>query len=387
MMVTGSRTPSSVETKTVKVPLFGVEAENRSLRAEISAALERVLASGKFILGPEGAELERELAAFVGAAHGLGVASGTDALVVALRALGVGPGDEVITTPFTFGATGGAIALCGARPVFADIDPATFNLRPEAVRAVLTSRTRAILAVHLFGLPADMDALLAIGRDAGVPVVEDAAQAIGATIGKRGVGSIGAVGCFSFYPTKNLGGIGDGGFLTTNDAALAARMKLLREHGSPKRYHYAEIGTNSRLDELQAAALRVKLKRLPEWTEKRRAHARAYGEALRGLEPALVTPAWPTGVGPVFHLYVVRVPDNRAAAAALDERGVSCGLYYPEPLHLQPAYASLGYRKGDLPEAERACREALSLPMSPFLTDAEREAVIAAVRDVAGRKS
>lgn len=366
-----------------RVPLFGVEAENRSLRAEIAAALERVLASGKFILGPEGAEFEKELASYVGSPFGLGVASGTDALVVALRALGVGPGDEVISTPFTFGATAGAIALCGARPVFADVDPRTFNLAPEAVRSEITSRTRAILAVHLFGLPADMDALMAIGADSGIPVVEDAAQAIGATIGGRRAGSIGAAGCFSFYPTKNLGGIGDGGFLTTGDAALAARMKLLREHGSPKRYHYAEIGTNSRLDELQAAALRVKLKRLPEWTEKRREHARFYGAALSGL-PSLSIPFVPEGVEPAWHLYVVRVPDNRAAAAALEERGIACGLYYPEPLHLQPAYAKLGYRKGDLPEAERACREALSIPMSPFLADADRDAVVAAVKDAAG---
>jgi dTDP-4-amino-4,6-dideoxygalactose transaminase len=365
----------------MKVPLFGVERENRSLHAEISAALERVLASGRFILGPEGAEFERELALFIGAPFGLGVASGTDALVIALRALGVGPGDEVVTTPFTFGATAGAVALTGARPVFADIDPATFNLSPEAVRAEITSRTRAILAVHLFGQPADMDALMAIGRDANVPVVEDAAQAIGAAASGRGVGSIGAVGTFSFYPTKNLGGIGDGGFISTCDPKLAARIKLLREHGSPRRYHYAEIGTNSRLDELQAAALRVKLKRLPEWTEKRRWHARFYGEALAGL-PSLETPRVPPGMDPAWHLYVVRVKDNRAVAEALESRGISCGLYYPEPLHLQPAYAHLGYRKGDLPEAERACREALSLPMSPFLTDEERDAVVAAVRDV-----
>jgi dTDP-4-amino-4,6-dideoxygalactose transaminase len=227
-----------------------------------------------------------------------------------------------------------------------------------------------------------MDALLAIGRDAGVPVIEDAAQAIGATLSGRPAGSMGALGCFSFYPTKNLGAIGDGGLVTTSDPALAARVKLLREHGSPRRYHYAEVGTNSRLDEIQAAALRVKLKRLPGWTEKRRGLARAYGEALAGVE-GVVTPHVPEGALPAWHLYVVRVKDARAFAAAMEARGVACGLYYPEPLHLQPAYAHLGYRAGDLPEAERACAEALSLPMSAFVSDDERDAVVAAVREVA----
>ncbi len=366
-----------------RVPLFSVEEENRAVAPEIEAAVRRVLASGKFILGSEGAALERELSGFTGARHGLGVASGTDALVLALKALGVGPDDEVVTTPFTFGATAGAIALCGAVPAFADIDPATFNLAPEAVRRRIGRRTKAILAVHLFGQPCDMDALLAIGRDAGVPVLEDAAQAIGARHRGRGAGSIGEAGCFSFYPTKNLGGIGDGGFLTTNDDALYARMKLLREHGSPRRYHYALVGTNSRLDEIQAAALRVKLKRLPAWTEKRRGHARAYSAALSGWE-GLVPPAVPEGLEPVWHLYVVRVRDNRAVAAALDERGIGAGIYYPEPLHLQPAYGRLGHREGDFPEAERACREALSIPVHPFLDDSGRERVISALREILG---
>jgi dTDP-4-amino-4,6-dideoxygalactose transaminase len=363
------------------VPALDLGALHEPLAAELEAAARRVLASGSFILGAEVAAFEREAAAAFGAAHAVGVSSGTDALLVILTAAGVGPGDEVVTTPFSFFATAGAIARVGARPVFADVDVETLNLDGEAACARLGPRTRAVLVVHLFGRVAFDARLTAACADAGVALLEDAAQAAGAYAvtggARRPVGSLGRAAALSFFPSKNLGACGDAGLVLTGDAALAERARSLRSHGARGKHHHVEIGGNFRLDEIQAAFLRAKLPHLPRWNERRRAIAARYRAALDGL-PLALPPADP---GCVWHQFVVRVPGRRDQLAAhLGARGVATAIYYPRPLHLQPALAWLGHRPGDFPRAEQAAREVLALPMHAQLTDEAVDRVSDAVR-------
>ena len=363
------------------VPFVDFKAHVAALRAELDEAVARVLESGWFILGPEGEAFERELAAALGAREAVAVANGTDALALALRALGVGPGDEVVTTSISAAFTGLAVRMAGARPVFADVDPRTLTLDPEAVARALTPHTRAIVPVHLYGHPADMDPILALARERGLAVLEDACQAHGALYRGRPVGTLageGGVGAFSFYPTKNLGGLGDGGAVLVNDPGLAARLRQLRNGGQSDRYRHEVAGVNSRLDELQAALLRVGLRHLPAWTERRRALAAFYARELdgAGVEVLREQPY----ARAVFHLFVVRHSRRDALVAALAERGVGTLIHYPIPLHLQPAFASLGGRPGDRPVAEAASAEILSLPLYPELTDEQARRVVEAVR-------
>ena len=354
----------------MRVPTLDLRAQHARIRGEIEAALARVFESQRFILGPEVAAFERELATYCGAGHAVGLSSGTDALLAALMALGVGPGDDVVTSPYSFFATAGAIWRLGARPVFADIDPATFNLDPEATRRALTPRTRAVIVVHLFGQCAELPEL------GDIPIVEDAAQAIGARLGDRRAGALGRIGCFSFFPSKNLGGAGDGGAVTTDDPALAERVRALRSHGAIVKYHHELVGGNFRLDELQAAVLRVKLRHLDRWIEERRAHAAAYRAdlgRLRGVTPPAERH---------FHTYnqlVVRAARRDALAEHLRRREIETAIYYPRPLHLQPCFAGLDLPAGRFPVAEAASRETLALPIFPELTVEARQAVCAAV--------
>jgi dTDP-4-amino-4,6-dideoxygalactose transaminase len=363
------------------VPFGDMKAHVSALRPELEKAVGRVLDSGWFILGPEGEAFEKELAAFVGAQHAVGVANGTEAIQLVLEALGVGPGDEVVTAPLTAAFTGLAVMRCGARPVFADLDPQTLNVSPEAVARVVTKRTKALLPVHLYGHPVDLDPLLAIAKGRGIPLVEDACQAIGARYKGRTVGTISGVGALSFYPTKNLGALGDGGAVVVDDAELAARLRRLRNGGQENRYRHLEAGINSRLDEIQAAILRVGLGRLDAWTERRRILAARYLSELEGAGVGL--PYEQPYARAVYHLFVVRHPRRDALAAALAERGIGTLIHYPFPLHLQEAFASSGGRPGDFPVAERAAEEILSLPLYPSMTDAQAEAVVAAVRECA----
>ena len=362
------------------VPQLDLAAQYAAISGEIRAAIERVLASQQFILGREGAALEADLARLCGVAYGVGVASGTDALILALRACGVQAGDEVMLPPFTFVATGSAVSALGAKPVFVDIVPGTFNLDPAELERRVTPRTRAIIAVHLYGLAADMDAILAFARERKLPVIEDAAQAIGANYKGRPVGALGDVACLSFYPTKNLGAYGDAGMAVTNSEAIAARLRTLRNHGQTGKYVSNEPGLNSRLDEMQAAILRVKLGHLAEWQRARQERAGEYGKQLADV-PGLTTPAVPAGYEHVFHQYTIRVAGRRDALQQfLAERKIGSTVYYPVPLHLQPIYAALGHKVGDFPESERAAREALSLPMYPELRSEQMASVVAAIR-------
>lgn len=362
----------------MQIPLIDLHAQYIELKKEISEAMERVLESGVYIGGPEVEALEREIAAFTGARFAISVANGTDALTLALEAAGIGAGDEVITTAFTFFATAEAIVRCGAVPVFADIDPDTFNLSPEEVEAKVTARTKAILPVHIFGQPADMDALQEIAERHNLLIIEDACQAIGAYYKGRPVGSIGDVGCISFFPTKNLGGYGDGGIVVTNNEELADRIRLLCHHGSRKKYYHEAVGYNSRLDSLQAAVLRVKLAKLAEWNNKRREAAVYYDEQLRGLP--LSPPAVSRDVRHVYHLYVTLSKDRNRLALELKRHGISTGHYYPCPLHLQQALSHLGYKRGDLKVTELVCSRSFSLPMSPHLTKEQQDYIIDKLR-------
>ncbi|MEM1414056.1 MAG: DegT/DnrJ/EryC1/StrS family aminotransferase [Myxococcota bacterium] len=359
---------------TEPVPLMDLGAQHAPLMDALREASERVLASGRFILGPEVTAFEEEVAAYLGVPHAIGVSNGSDALLVALMALGIGPGDEVVTTPFSFFATAGCIVRLGARPVFVDIDPATFNLDVEQVAGAITERTKAVIPVHLFGQTVDLRALREVTN---LPLVEDAAQALGAACRVGAAGTVGAFGCFSFFPTKNLGGFGDGGMLVTRDDALAEKARMLRAHGSKPKYTHHLVGGNFRLDALQAALLRVKLPHLDAWTAGRQANAAAYDAGL--ARSPLVTPAR-VHDGHAYHQYVVRAPKRDALRAHLSDAGIGTGIYYPSPLHLQPCFAELGYGAGDFPEAERACREVLALPIFPELGDARRMRVIEAIR-------
>ena len=370
-----------------QIPLFDLERQNTPIADELMAAVAQVAREQGFVLGRAVAEFESAVTEYLNVEHAIGVASGTDALYLSLRLLNLEPGDEVITSPFTFFATAGAIVNAGGRPVFADIDPATYNLDPAAVEAVMSERTRAIIPVHLFGQMAEMAPLLELAAERGLWVIEDVAQSIGAKGLVEGHwlagGAVGTTGCFSFYPTKNLSGWGDGGLITTNDAQLAERLRRLRVHGedyASRRYVHHEVGTNSRLDAIQAAILKVKLRYLAGWTETRRARAAWYDQRLSGVE-GIVTPAAAIDRFHVYSLYTVRAERRDELREHLRARGVGHGVYYPVPLHLQPCFASLGYRKGDFPEAERAAAEVLSLPLYPELSMAELERVAGAVEE------
>lgn len=387
---------------TTKIPIADIAAQYLSLQADIDAAVRRVLASGHFIGGPEVEAFEQEFAAQCGAGEAVSVASGTDALRFSLLATGDGGArarardciDEVVTSPLSFIATTEAISQAGARPVFADIDSETFTLDPTALEAAVTPRTRAIVPVHLYGQAADMPPILERARRAGAVVVEDACQAHGSLDRGRAAGTLGDAGCFSFYPTKNLGGCGEGGMVTTSRREVAQRIRRLRDHGQVEKYRHLEEGYNGRLDALQAAILRVKLRHLPAWNERRRALALRYRAGLSDLAAPhgdgpgrgdLVLPVERAGARHVYHLFCVRVKDRERVRAALLEKGVETGVHYPIPLHLQPAYAWMGLSEGSFPVAERAAREVLSLPLYPEMTEAQVDRVCEALRDVLGR--
>jgi dTDP-4-amino-4,6-dideoxygalactose transaminase len=348
------------------VPQLDLASQYAAIAGEIREAVDRVLASQQFVLGREGAAFEQEIAQLCGVAHGVGVASGTDALILALRACGVGSGDEVLLPPFTFVATGSAVSALGAKPVFADIHPTTYNIHPAELERRVTPRTRAIVAVHLYGLSADMDPIMSFARTRNFPVIEDNAQAIGVAYKGRRTGSLGDIACLSFYPTKNLGAYGDAGMVVTNSAEIAARLRTLRNHGQTAKYLSSEPGLNSRLDELQAAILRVKLRHLADWQRARQSHAAEYTRQLSQI-PGVMPPVAPEGYEHAFHQYTIRVEKRDALQRALSERNIGSSVYYPVPLHLQALYASLGHKPGDFPHAERAAQEVLSLPMYPEL--------------------
>jgi dTDP-4-amino-4,6-dideoxygalactose transaminase len=358
-----------------RFPFLDLKAQFATIRKEVNAAVLQVLESQQFILGPEVESMESALRQYVGAKFAIGCASGSDALVLSLLALGVDIGDEVITTPFTFVATAEAIARVKARPVFVDIDEATFNLDPRQLEAAITSRTRAILPVHLFGLPADMTAIMRVARGHKLPVIEDAAQAIGAWHSGKAVGNIGTMACFSFFPSNNLGGAGDGGMITTNSPELAERLRLLRVHGSRRRYEHVLLGINSRLDALQVAILRVKLRYLDQWTLTRQQRAERYRNAftsVASLHGLIQAPMELAGFVHVYNRFVIRAQERDALREHLRQAGVPTEIYYPSPLHLQPAFAYLGYSKGDFPRAEAACEQVLALPILPEMSEEQQ---------------
>ncbi len=360
------------------IPVLDLKAQYRSIEAEISGALAEVLASTDFVLGPQVKKLEQELARYCECRHAVGVASGTDALRLAMAALGIGPGDEVITSPFTFIATANTISHCGAKPVFVDIDPATFNLSPAEVEKAVTPRTKAIVPVHLYGQPADLRPMIALAEKRRLHLIEDCAQAIGARYQGRRVGSLGIAGCLSFYPTKNLGAYGDGGMVLTNDPLLAEKVDVLRRQGSRKKYHAEVLGFNSRLDSVQAAVLGVKLKYLDAWNEARRSVALKYNRLLRDLP--VKTPSEGEDRSHVYHQYTIRTPRRDELAEHLKRRGIGTMVYYPIPIHQQAVYASAG-KISSLPHAEAAAKEVLSLPIYPELTDEQLETVAKAIGD------
>lgn len=359
------------------IPILELKTQYAEIREEVERAVCQVLARTQYILGPEVAAFEEEFARWNGVEHGVGVASGTDALVLALRAFGIGQGDEVIVPPFTFMATAGAVSMVGATPVFCDIEPVTFNLDPARIEACITPRTRAIQVVHLYGHPADMKPVLEIAARHNLKVIEDCAQATGAEYFGKKVGAMGDAGCFSFFPSKNLGGVGDGGMVLTRSAEVAERLRSLRGHGSRRKYFHDELGTNSRLDEIQAAVLRVKLKHLNRWNEQRREVARHYNEALQG---EVQVPVEASGCRHVYHQYTVRSQRRDQLMDYLAEQGVGAVVYYPRALHLQQVYAHLQHGPGDFPETDRAQQEVLSLPMYPELTATQIEQVVNAVK-------
>ncbi len=363
------------------IPVIDLTRYDSVLQSEIARAVEGVFATGRFVLGPANDAFERALAERLGVRHVVGVSSGTDAILAALMALRVGPGDEIITSPFTFFASAGAPARLNARPVFVDIDPLTFNLDPSKLEAAITPRTKAIQPVHLYGQCADMDPILEIADRRGIPVVEDACQAIGATYRRKPAGSFGRMGAFSFYPTKNLGAAGDAGAVATDDDATAAELRSLRLHGSAVSYHHDRVGGNFRLDEIQAAVLSVKLPYLDLWNDRRRAVARRYDELLAGAARSgrVTLPSEAPGRAHVFHQYVVRVADRDGVRRRLSKRNVGSAVFYPIPLHLQDCFRDLGGREGDFPIAERTAREALALPMFAELTVGEVERVAEAL--------
>jgi dTDP-4-amino-4,6-dideoxygalactose transaminase len=371
-----------------KVPLLDLQAQYRPLRDEILSAMTRVCDSQRFIMGPEIDALESELSRQIGVTHAIAVSSGTDAVLLALMALDIKAGDEVVTTTYSFFATAAAIERVGARTVLVDIDPATFNIDADQAVAAITPRTKAIIPVHLFGLSADLDPIMDAANRAGIPVVEDAAQAIGSSYKSRPAGAIGALGCFSFFPSKNLGAFGDAGLLTTNDDRLAKRARLLRTHGMDPKYYHHLIGANFRMDAIQAAVLRVKAPHLAAWTEGRRANAARYRTLFRsaGLDGIVSLPVEPPDRRHIFNQFVIRTPERDALKRHLDERGVGNEIYYPVPFHLQPCFAHLGYRRGDFPHAERAAADSLAIPVYGELSRDQQEFVVSAVAEFVNRK-
>jgi dTDP-4-amino-4,6-dideoxygalactose transaminase len=368
----------------VPVPLLDLHAQFAAIQHEVRPAIEDVLMSQRFIMGPPVAELERQVAVECGAKHGIACASGTDALLLSLKTLDLERGDEVITSPFTFFATAGAITNAGGTPVFVDIDPVTFNLDIDLVEAAVTPRTKGLVPVHLFGQMVPMERLMPVAEHHGLAVIEDAAQAIGARRRSEQTwhraGELGTTGALSFFPSKNLGGWGDGGMIVTQDEARAERLRKLRTHGGAKQYYHDEIGTNSRLDTIQAAVLLVKLAHLEEWNVARRANAERYSAALHGVD-GITTPATDAANEHTFHQYTLRVERRDELKQHLARQEIGSAVYYPKALHLQPCFASLGYREGQLPESERACHEVLSLPVYPELSEDQQNAVIGAVRE------
>jgi dTDP-4-amino-4,6-dideoxygalactose transaminase len=369
----------------MKVPLLDLQAQYQTIRDEVRAATERVFESQQFVLGAEVQTLEEEIANYSQTKFAIGCASGSDALLLALMSCGIGPDDEVITTPFSFFATASAITRLSARPVFVDIDERTFNINPSLVASAVMERTRAIVPVHMYGQCAEMDPLIELGREHSIPIIEDAAQAIGAEHRGRRAGSMGTIGCFSFYPSKNLGGAGDGGMLTTNDLDHAGRLRMLRVHGEEQKYHHKIVGINSRLDVLQAVVLRVKLPHLDAWSGARQRNAQQYelmfGDA--GLSEEIGLPFVRPGARHIFHQFVIRISDGRRDALRehLRARGVGTDVYYPVPLHLQECFAYLGYKEGDFPVAERAAKETLALPVYPELTDEQQDYVVSSISE------
>lgn len=373
------------------IPPLDLTRQYATIESDISAAVAQVLASGRYINGAVVQTFEQEFAQYIGTAHGIGCNSGTDALILALRAYDIGAGDEVITSPFTFIATAEAISIVGATPVFVDIEAETFNLDPQQLEAAVTPQTRAIMPVHLFGYPANMTQINAIAQQHQLVVIEDCAQATGAEWQGRKVGSMGHIGCFSFFPTKNLGASGDGGAVTTDDTAIADRVRMLKEHGSRVRYHHEAIGINSRLDAIQAAVLRVKLQHLDAWNAQRQIVAQRYTNLLQPL-PGLALPQTPAQGKAVWNQYTIRLLDSTSSSTAeqpnfrdrvrqsLQDQGVSSMIYYPLPLHLQPVYRDLGYQPGSLPVTEQVAHQVLSLPMFPELTPEEQEQVVYALK-------
>jgi dTDP-4-amino-4,6-dideoxygalactose transaminase len=359
------------------IQMLDLKKQFSPLRDEILKAVAEVLESGQYVLGPRVKEFERRLADYIGMPEGIGLASGTDALHLALQALGIGRGDEVITTPFTFFATVEAILYVGATPVFVDIDPGTFNISPGLIEARITPKTRAIIPVHMFGLPADMPMIMEIAGRRGLKVVEDCAQSVGAGIRGTMTGAFGDAGCFSFYPTKNLGAYGDGGFLTAKDNSVADLVRKLRNHGSPGAYLHEHVGVNSRLDEIQAAILLIKLRHLDEYNNRRRRNAALYNKLL---SDAVVCPIEPEGSQHVYHQYTVRTPQRDEIRKRLADEGIASMVYYPLAQHMQPVLRHLEYREGDMPEAESAAREVISLPVCPELSESQIELIASAVR-------
>lgn len=363
----------------MRIPFLDLQAHHAPLRAELEAAISEVLDCGAFAGGPFVTRFEEDFASFCSTPFAVGVGNGTDALWFSLLALGVGPGDEVITVPSTFMATAEAISFCGATPVFVDIDETTYTMDPAQLERALTPRTKAIVPVHLFGQMADMDPILEFGRTHGLPIVEDACQAHGAEYKGRKAGSLGIAGCFSFYPGKNLGALGEAGAIVTTDAALAQRIRTLRDHGQSKKYHHSVIGWNGRMDGIQAAVLRVKLKHLAQWNAQRRAHAKRYYELLTGI-PGLSLPREAEYAQHVYHVFAVLTARRDEVLAELGQRGVQCGIHYPIPVHLQEAYQHLRLGPGSFPVAERTSAELLSLPMFPELTEEQIGYVVSSLR-------
>jgi len=376
-------------TKPVVVPLLDLKAQYAALRDEIRRAVDGVLESQQCINGPEVAELEKEIARYTQARHCVGVSSGTDALLLSLMALDISPGDEVVTTPYTFFATAGSISRLGAKPVFVDIDPATFNIDPARIEEAITARTKAIMPVHLFGQSADMDPIQAIAKKHKLSVIEDAAQAIGSEYKGKRAGSIGTVGCFSFFPSKNLGAVGDAGAVTCNDDALARRLVKLRGHGAEVKYFHDEVGGNFRIDTIHAAVLSVKLRYLDEWTAARQANAAFYTEAIESdkVLRSVITPPRVVESRHIFNQYVIRTSDRDGLKDFLKVRQVGTEIYYPVPMHLQKCFGDLGYRKGDFPHTEEAALTTLAIPIYPELSDAQKRHVVDSLAEFAAAKT
>lgn len=369
----------------MKVPFLDLKAHHDPLREQIDAAIRDVIDANAFAGGPFVAAFEKEFAAYCGAAQAIGVGNGTDAIWLSLLALGVGPGDEVITSPSTFMATAEAISYCGAQPRFVDIDETTYNLNPALLEAAITPKTKAIVPVHLFGQCADMDPILEIAGKRGIPVVEDACQAHGTLYKNRKAGTMGVTGCFSFYPGKNLGAFGEAGGITTNDSAVADKIRVLRDHGQHRKYFHSQIGWNARMDGIQGAVLSVKLKHLDASNSKRQAHAKLYGQLLADAEQVL-TPVEASYGRHIYHVYAVRVKNRDKILQAMGEKGISCAIHYPIPVHLQDAYRFLGYKKGSFSVAEKCAEEFLSLPMFPELTRAQVTAVAEELKNCVGAR-